>query len=518
MSTEPRRVVIFDTTLRDGEQSPGCSMNLEEKLEVAQALVDLGVDVIEAGFPIASPGDFEAVREIARTVRGSTICGLARCNEKDIDRAWEALKDAPDARIHVFLATSAIHREFKLRMDKDEIIARAVEGVKRAKGYCDNIEFSPEDAARTEPDFLSAVVEAAIDAGATTVNIPDTVGYATPSHFASVIKTLMNRVPNIDRAVVSVHCHNDLGLAVANSLSAVEHGAGQIECTINGIGERAGNCSLEEVVMAMRTRSDYYHTTTRINTPRLVPTSRLLTNITGMQVQRNKAIVGRNAFAHEAGIHQDGMLKERTTYEIMRPEDVGFTHTDLVLGKHSGRAALADRAKALGYHLTGEQLQEVFDEFKKLADKKKEVYDADVAALIEKRMNVVEDQWRLAAFEVHAVGGAEPTVSVTLDHGGEQLSRTTTGGDGPLDALFRTIEEITGVSVTVRDFRVHSVTRGKDAQGESTIEVDHNGRICRGRGVSTDTVEAATLAFLNAINRVVAGAGQPVEARPHDVV
>ncbi len=519
MSTNsPRPIVIFDTTLRDGEQSPGCSMNLDEKLEVAQALVDLGVDVIEAGFPIASPGDFEAVREIARTVRGSTICGLARCNEKDIDRAWEALQEAPDARIHVFLATSAIHREFKLRMDKDEIIARAIEGVKRAKGYCDNIEFSPEDAARTEPDFLCRVVEAAITAGANTVNIPDTVGYATPAHFAGVIKTLVNRVPNIDQAVISVHCHNDLGMAVANSLSAVENGAGQIECTINGIGERAGNCSLEEVVMAMRTRSDYYHTTTRINTRRLVPASRLLSNITGMQVQRNKAIVGRNAFAHEAGIHQDGMLKERTTYEIMRPEDVGFTATDLVLGKHSGRAALADRAKVMGYHLTSEQLQEVFDEFKRLADKKKEVYDADIAALIEKRMNVAEDIWKLSAYEVHATGGGEPSVTVTLQRTGDEVTRSCTGGDGPLDALFRTIEEITGTSVVVRDFRVHSVTRGKDAQGESTIEVEHEGRVFRGRGVSTDTVEAATLAFLNAVNRVAAGAGQPLETRPQDTV
>jgi 2-isopropylmalate synthase len=517
-TTQPRPIVIFDTTLRDGEQSPGFSMNLEEKLEVAHALMDLGVDVIEAGFPIVSQGDFDAVHEIARTIRGSTICGLARCNEKDIDRAWEALKDGPDTRIHVFLATSAIHREFKLRMDKDQIIQRAIEGVKRAKGYCDNIEFSPEDAARTEPDFLCRVVEAAIDAGATTVNIPDTVGYATPAHFANVIKNLVDRVPNIDRAVISVHCHNDLGLAVANSLAAVENGAGQIECTINGIGERAGNCSLEEVVMAMRTRSDYYHTATRINTQRLVPASRLLSNITGMPVQRNKAIVGRNAFAHEAGIHQDGMLKERTTYEIMRPEDVGFTQTDLVLGKHSGRAALADRAKALGYHLTGEYLQEVFDEFKKLADKKKEVYDADIAALIEKRISIAGDQWQLVEFDVHATGKAEPTVSVTLQRSGEKHSKSTTGGDGPLDALFRTIEEITGKSVVVRDFRVHSVTRGKDAQGESTIEVEHQGRVFRGRGVSTDTVEAATLAFLNAINRATTGGGQSATGERPDMV
>src|SRR5689334_19936843 len=452
-TSQPRRIVIFDTTLRDGEQSPGCSMNLEEKLEVAQALVDLGVDVIEAGFPIASPGDFEAVREIANTVRGTTICGLARCNEKDIDRAWEALKGAPEARIHVFLATSAIHREFKLRMGKEEIIQRAVDSVKRAKGYCENIEFSPEDAARTEPDFLCQVVEAAIAAGATTVNIPDTVGYATPSHFGGVIKNLVNRVPNIDKAVISVHCHNDLGLAVANSLAAIENGAGQIECTINGIGERAGNCSLEEVVMAMRTRSDYYNTVTKINTTRLVPTSRLLSNVTGLQVQRNKAIVGRNAFAHEAGIHQDGMLKERTTYEIMRPEDVGLTQTDLVLGKHSGRAALADRAKALGYHLTGEQLQTVFEAFKLLADKKKDIYDADIAALVEQQITDIPDMWKLVSYQVSAASGQTPTVRVTLQRGSESRSEEVAQGDGPMDALFRAIEVITGVSVVVRDFR-----------------------------------------------------------------
>ena len=336
--SDNRQITIFDTTLRDGEQSPGCSMNLSEKLELAQALIDLGVDVIEAGFPIASPGDFEAVREISNTMRGATFCGLARCHEADIDRAWEALKGAEHSRIHVFLATSAIHREFKLRMSREEIIQRAVDGVKRAVGYCDDVEFSPEDAARTEHDFLCEVVEAAIDAGATTVNIPDTVGYAVPEQMGATIKMLVDRVPNMDKATISIHCHNDLGLAVSNSLSAVANGAGQIECTVNGIGERAGNCSLEEVVMAMRTREDYFNLSTNINTERLVPTSRLLMSITGMVVQRNKAIVGRNAFAHEAGIHQDGMLKERTTYEIMRPEDVGFAKTDLVLGKHSGRA------------------------------------------------------------------------------------------------------------------------------------------------------------------------------------
>ncbi|MCX7700192.1 MAG: 2-isopropylmalate synthase, partial [Gemmataceae bacterium] len=345
------RIIIFDTTLRDGEQSPGASMNLAEKLEVAHALKELGVDVIEAGFPIASPGDFEAVQTIARQVQGPIICGLARCNELDIDRAWQAVKDAARPRIHVFLATSAIHREFKLQMTPEEILQRAVEGVKRAKEYCDDVEFSPEDAARTELDFLAEVVERVIDAGATTVNIPDTVGYAVPQHYASVIRYLKQNVRNIDRAVLSVHCHDDLGLAVANSLAAVLEGARQIECTINGIGERAGNCALEEVVMALKTRADFFGLTTGINTRLLYPTSRRVAHVTGLQVQRNKAIVGQNAFAHEAGIHQHGILKHRETYEIMRPEDVGMNKTDLVLGKHSGKHALRERVQQLGYHL-----------------------------------------------------------------------------------------------------------------------------------------------------------------------
>jgi len=507
-TSKTNQITIFDTTLRDGEQSPGCSMNLSEKLEVAQALADLGVDVIEAGFPITSVDDFHAVREIANTISGSTICGLARCRVPDIDRVWEALQTGDDVRIHVFLATSAIHREFKLRMDKAEIMRRAVESVERAKSYCDNIEFSPEDAARTEADFLCEVVEAAINAGATTVNIPDTVGYATPAHFAGVISNLINRVPNIDKAIISVHCHNDLGLAVANSLAAVENGARQIECTVNGLGERAGNCSLEEVVMAMHTRSDYYQVTTRINTPRLVPTSRLVSNITGMLVQRNKAIVGRNAFAHEAGIHQDGMLKEPTTYEIMRPQDVGFTKTDLVLGKHSGRAALADRAKALGYHLADEQLAAVFEAFKELADKKKDIYDGDISALIEHQNTQAVDQWNLVTYEIHSTSGATPTATLTLSHGDQQTTKKISCGDGPLDALFRAIEELTGKTVTVSDFRVQSASRGKDAQGEAIIEGEYNGRTYRGRGVSTDTVEAATRAFLNVINRIEAGTAE----------
>jgi len=502
--TTSRRIVIFDTTLRDGEQSPGASMNLAEKIEVAHALVELGVDVIEAGFPIASPGDFESVSEIAKTVRGSVICGLARCRDADIDRAWEAVQHAEQSRIHVFLATSAIHREYKLKMGKEEIIRRAVAGVRRAAGYCPDIEFSPEDAVRTETDFLCEVVEAAIDAGATTVNIPDTVGYATPAHMNKVISTLRERVPNIDRAVISIHCHNDLGMAVANSLTAVEAGAGQVECTINGLGERAGNCSLEEIVMALRTRKDYYHAHTQVVTRRLVPTSRLVANITGMQVQRNKAIVGRNAFAHEAGIHQDGMLKERTTYEIMLPEDVGFTKTDLVLGKHSGRAALVDRAKALGYTLTPEQLDTVFGQFKVLADKKKEIYDGDIAALIEQEIHTTADQWTLDSYRAVSGTGTVPEVHLELRCGDESFGTEMTCGDGPIDAIFLAIEQLTGISVDCKDFTVHSVTVGKDAQGEVSVQVEHEGQSYRGRGVSTDSVEASARAFLNAINRIVA--------------
>ena len=478
-------------------------MNLTEKMEMAQALVDLGVDIIEAGFPIASPGDFEAVREISKNMPGATICGLARCNDADIDRAWEALKHAEKSRIHVFLATSAIHREFKLRMTPEEIIERAIAGVKRAVNYCDDVEFSPEDAARTEHDFLCQVVEAAIDAGATTVNIPDTVGYATPSQMGDLITLLRNRVSNIDQAVLSVHCHDDLGMAVANSLEAVRQGAGQIECTVNGIGERAGNCSLEEVVMAMRTRQDFYQCTTQINCQRLVPTSRLLASITGMQVQRNKAIVGRNAFAHEAGIHQDGMLKEPSTYEIMRPEDVGVAKTDLVLGKHSGRAALADRARALGYRLSGEQVQAVFDEFKKLADKKKEIYDGDIVSLIQQQIQgVQEEEWSLVDFEATSGSGQPPRVRLTLQQGDQQFTEELSEGDGPVDAAFLATEKITGITLQCRDFQVRSATLGRDAQGEVTVQIEHGGQIFRGRGVSTDTVEATVRAILNAVNRI----------------
>jgi 2-isopropylmalate synthase len=508
--SSPRPIRVFDTTLRDGEQSPGASMNLTEKMEIAQALVQLGVDIIEAGFPIASPGDFEAVREIACTVSGAVICGLARCNDADIDRAWEALKAARNPRIHVFLATSSIHRQFKLRMTEDEVVSRAVAGVKRARGYCDDIEFSPEDAARTEIDFLCRVVEAAIDAGATTVNIPDTVGYATPMQMHRCIASLRNRVPNIDKAVISVHCHDDLGLAVANSLAAVEAGAGQIECTINGIGERAGNCSLEEVVMAMRTRGDYYQADTAIVSQKLVPTSRLVATVTGIQVPRNKAIVGRNAFAHEAGIHQDGMLKERSTYEIMRPEDVGLERTDLVLGKHSGRAALADRVRALGYALSAEQVNQIFEKFKVLADRKKEVYDGDIAALCEDQFAEFPEEFSFLGYEITCTSGASPTVRLRLQHGheattSEQRVAEVAAGDGPIDGIFLAIEQATGIVTRCRDFRVQAVTVGKDAQAEVTVELEHDGQLHRGRGVSTDSLEASAKAFLMAINRALAG-------------
>lgn len=497
------RLIIFDTTLRDGEQSPGASMNLAEKLEIAHALKDLGVDVIEAGFPIASPGDFESVQAIAREVHGPVICGLARCNADDIDRAWEALKHASKPRIHVFLATSAIHREFKLKMAKEEIVKRAVEGVKRAKGYCQDVEFSPEDAARTELDFLAEVVEKAVEAGATTVNIPDTVGYAMPAQYADAIRHLKKTVRGIDKVVISVHCHNDLGLAVANSLAALSEGARQIECTINGLGERAGNCALEEVVMAVRTRNDYFNLQSGINTKRLCPTSRLVSRITGLTVQRNKAIVGRNAFAHEAGIHQDGMLKERSTYEIMNPEDVGLSRTELVLGKHSGRHALRARVRDLGYHLNDAQLNRVFEGFKVLADKKKEIYDADIEALAEAEIHGGPTSlWSLESFHTSAGTGSIPAAAVCLRHADGRRVQEAACGDGPIDAVFKTIERITGIAVELRDYKVRSVTVGEDAQGEATVEVQHAGKNFLGRAISTDIIEASALAFLQVINRI----------------
>jgi 2-isopropylmalate synthase len=500
-----RTIKIFDTTLRDGEQSPGASMNLSEKLEVANALAELGVDIIEAGFAVSSPGDFESVRQVARTVKGSSVCSLARCVTKDIDAAHEALKDAEQPRVHVFLATSPIHRKDKLRMTPDRNVEAAVEAVKYARNLCGDVEFSAEDATRTEIDHLCRVVEAVIDAGATTVNIPDTVGYATPNEMFERIKHLLDHVPNIGKAVISVHNHNDLGMAVATSLAAVRAGAGQVECTINGLGERAGNCAMEEVVMALRTRSDVYHATTNIHTQRLVPTSRLVSTVTGLKVPRNKAIVGQNAFAHESGIHQDGMLKNPTTYEIMVPSDVGFQKTDLVLGKHSGRAALADRAKTLGYELDMERLAKVFEEFKKLADRKKNIYDDDILALIEQQKSEplpTGSDWSFVSYDLRCRTGKEPQLTLKLRHGDREYSKEVSGGDGPIDAIFLAIRELIEKDISIKEYTVQSVTDGEDAQGEVKILINQSGEILRGHGVSTDTIEASTVAILNAVNRM----------------
>ncbi len=501
---DANRILIFDTTLRDGEQSPGASMTMPEKLEMARALAGLGVDILEAGFPIASQGDFESVRAIAMEVTDVVVCGLARCNERDIDRAWESLRYAQKPRIHVFLATSAIHREHKLKMTRQQIIERAAESVRRAKSCCADVEFSPEDAARTEPDFLCEVVEAVIAEGATTVNIPDTVGYAVPKQYAALIGVLRERVKNINQAVISVHCHNDLGFAVANSLAACEAGARQIECTINGIGERAGNAALEEIVMALKTRSDYFGFTTGVKTERLYPISRMLSTITGMKVQRNKAIVGRNAFAHEAGIHQDGMLKERSTYEIIKPEDVGVPKTDLVLGKHSGRHALWDRVQELGYHLNEAQREELFEDFKTLADKKKEVFDEDLIVLIEKHIQDVPAHWSLISLHTTAGPSVTPTATVEIRRPDGVIVRDAAIGDGPVDAIFKAVERVTGIGANLREFSVRSVTAGKDAQGEVSLEleVQTDDRSFRGRAASTDIIEASALAYLNAVNAI----------------
>ncbi len=503
MTQSKRNIVIFDTTLRDGEQSPGASMNLPEKLEVATALAALGVDVIEAGFPIASPGDFESVERIAQTVKGTCVCGLARCKDADIDAAWESLKKAENPRIHVFLATSPIHRQYKLHMTKEEVIANAVAGVKRAKSYCSNVEFSPEDGSRTEIDFLCEVTQAVIEAGATTVNIPDTVGYSVPTYVRFIFESLCKRVPNIDKCVLSTHNHDDLGMAVANSLAAIEGGAGQVECTINALGERAGNTSLEEIVMALRTRGDYFNADTNINSKLLVPTSRLVSRVTGLSVPRNKAIVGRNAFAHESGIHQDGMLKERSTYEIMHPEDVGFTKSDLVLGKHSGRAALADRAKKLGYVLTHAQLDELYDEFKILADKKKEIYDEDLHSLINHGRVKIEPTWSLESYTCSCGTCSKPVVQVKLRHREKGLiSVKAIDGDGPVDAMFIAITQIVGYQIQCVEYKVSSVSVGHDAQGGVVVQLKYKDQLFRGQGVSTDSLEAAAIAFLDAINRI----------------
>jgi 2-isopropylmalate synthase len=502
MAPNPDRVLIFDTTLRDGEQSPGCSMTQPEKLRVARALAELGVDIIEAGFPAASRGDWESVNAVAREIQGATICGLARCNREDITAAARALQDAEKHRIHVFLATSAIHREYKLNMAKDEIIRSAVEGIRIAREFCDDVEFSPEDASRTELEFLAQVVESAIEAGATTINIPDTVGYTVPHEFSELFRYLRKNVRGIDKVVLSVHCHDDLGMAVANSLMAVVAGARQVECTINGIGERAGNCSLEEIVMALKTREAFFNATTGVNSTRLYPTSRLVSSITGMPIPRNKAVIGENAFAHESGIHQHGMLKHHSTYEIMRPQDVGLSRSSLVLGKHSGRHAFRERVKELGFELDEAELNRVFDEFKALADKKKELFDGDIEALVLRSGGAASGPWTLSKMNTRSGDAAGASATVVLAHtDGRSVERTTTG-DGPVDAAFKAIEAITGINAQLRKFELHSVSSGEDAQGEAVVYVDYNQRSYRGASVSTDIVESSARAFLEVMNRI----------------
>jgi 2-isopropylmalate synthase len=514
------RVVIFDTTLRDGEQAPGCSMTLREKLRVASALRDLRVDVIEAGFAAASPGDFNSVHAIASEIEGPVICSLARCHPNDIERAWKAVEPAKRKRIHVFVATSEIHRKYKLEMAKDEIISRAVTAVKMAREVCDDVEFSAEDASRTEPAYLVDVIAAVLEAGAGTINIPDTVGYTIPGEFSELFNFLQTNVPGIDDAVLSVHCHDDLGMAVANSLAAVNAGAGQIECTINGIGERAGNCSLEEVVMALKTRAEYFGVTTNIDTRKLYPTSRLVSSITGMHVPRNKAIVGENAFAHEAGIHQHGMLKNASTYEIMRPEDVGLSKSNLVLGKHSGRHAFRERVEHLGFTPNDTELNRAFEEFKELADRKKELFDADLEAILMNTEGGRHGPWTLEELHISAGTGAIATGSVRLRHADGRVIDEAAVGDGPVEASFKALERATGISLELKNFEVRSVTMGEDAQGEVTVTVEYNGHSFRGNGISTDIVEAGAQAYLEVINRICrrADSSEPLADKPADKV
>ncbi len=498
------RVVIFDTTLRDGEQCPGASMNLKEKLEVGRQLARLKVDVIEAGFPVSSPGDWESVNLIAREVEGPVVAGLARATEKDIEAAGTAVAPAKRKRIHTFIATSPIHMEMKLRKKPADVLAMAVKAVKFAKGFTEDVEWSAEDAGRSEIDFLVEIVEAVIEAGATTVNIPDTVGYQIPAEYGRIFAALRERVKNIDRCILSTHCHNDLGLAVANSLAALACGARQVECTINGIGERAGNCSLEEVVMALEVRKSLFGLTTGIKTDEIYRSSRLVSHITGFVVQPNKAIVGSNAFAHESGIHQDGMLKHASTYEIMKPEQVGVAKTNLVLGKHSGRHALKQRLADLGYTLDEGEIDAAFERFKVLADKKKEIFDEDLEAIVEEGSRFAEI-YSLDYLQVTAGNKTIPTATVELrtDRGPVREAST---GDGPVDATYNAIDKITGLTVELADYSIKAITRGQDAMGEVSLIAVVNGTKVPGRGTSTDIIEASANAYINAINRFCAQA------------
>ena len=497
-------LVIFDTTLRDGEQSPGASMTKEEKIRIAKQLEKLQVDVIEAGFPAASEGDFEAVQAVASVVKDSTICGLARAVENDIRRAGEANKPANSGRINTFNATTPIHMEKKLRMSPDEVVERAVWAVKKARNYTDDVEFSPEDAGRSDVDFLCRVIEAAINAGATTINIPDTVGYNVPHQFGSLFKRLIERIPNSDKAIFSAHCHNDLGLAAANSLAAVRNGARQVECTINGLGERAGNTALEEVVMAVKTRQDIFEVDTRINTREILAASRLVSNITGFAVQPNKAIVGANAFAHESGIHQDGVLKNRETYEIMRAEDVGWSTNKMVMGKHSGRNAFKTRLEELGIDFETEQeLNEAFVSFKELADRKHEIYDEDLQSLVtdNNTQRVENETYRLISLKVSTETGESPQAEVTLWMEGSEASALATGS-GAVDATFKAIELMVNSGSALQLYSVSNVTNGTDSLGETSVRLEKGGRIVNGQGSDTDIVTASAKAYINALNKL----------------
>jgi 2-isopropylmalate synthase len=504
-------LIIFDTTLRDGEQSPGASMTREEKLRIAKALEKMRVDVIEAGFPIASPGDFEAVKTIAETIQDSTVCALARALDGDIDRAGEALKPANSARIHTFIATSPIHMREKLRMSADEVLNQAVRSVLRARQFTDNVEFSPEDAGRSELDFLCRIIEAVIDVGATTINIPDTVGYNLPYQFGQLVQNLIERIPNSDKAIFSVHCHNDLGLAVGNSLAAVRRGARQVECTVNGLGERAGNASLEEVVMAVRTRQDVFSCDTGLDATQIVSCSRLVSSITGFPVQPNKAIVGANAFAHESGIHQDGVLKSRETYEIMRAQDVGWNDNQLVMGKHSGRNAFRSRLKDLGIEFDSEEaLNDAFSRFKTLADKKHEFFDEDLQALAIETSSEVPEIYKLVSLKVCSETGEKPFAEVTLNVDGEEHFTQSQGG-GPVDAAFQAIEFLVGSKSNLQLYSVNNITSGTDAQGEVTVRLEKEGHIVNGQGADTDIVVASAKSYLNALNKLM----RPTARRPH---
>ncbi len=497
------RIFIFDTTLRDGEQCPGASLNTQEKLEIAKHLEKMQVDVIEAGFPISSPGDFEGVEVIAKNIKNSTITGLCRAVEKDIKCAWDAIKLARKPRIHTFIATSPIHMQYKLEKTPREVLEQAVSAVKLAKSYCPEVEFSAEDASRSEPQFLYTIFKEVIKAGATIINIPDTVGYSQPYEFGQLIKGIKENVSNIEQAIISVHCHNDLGLAVANSLESLKHGVRQIECTVNGIGERAGNASLEEIVMALHTREDFYNMSTNIDTHYIYPTSKLVSRLTGFVVQPNKAIVGKNAFAHEAGIHQAGVLKQANTYEIMTPQTIGLQSNQLVLGKHSGRNAFKNRLAELGYHLDDKKLNKSFQEFKQLADKKKEIYVEDLEALMsEMLIENMTDIYELKYFHINTGNNILPTGTVKLIKEGKILEDAACG-DGPVDAIFNAIDRITGVKVKLSDYYIRALTRGKDAQGEAVVEIKDNGRSFVGKSISTDTLEASVKAYLKAINKML---------------